>query len=169
MRRKLRRNGVFVATFSAIELTLLNGLLDELDELSSVESAEAGGPTARSEPSADPVIARLYPAGYADEADADEFRELTQTSLQQDRRDRYGQCRAELTLSRADAGELSIAPEDRQRWLMVLNDMRLALGTRLGVSAEGFANAVDRQEEAAQAAYHWLTAVQDELLTAALR
>ena len=59
-----------------------------------------------------------------------------------------------------------MSPEVAQRWLIVLNDMRLALGTRLGVTAEGFEEIdPDDPEAAARAAYYWLTAIQDELLT----
>ena len=62
------------------------------------------------------------------------------------------------------AASSSIEAESGQRWLMVLNDMRLALGTRLGVTADGFADESEAAIEptgarqAARAAYHWLTA-----------
>ena len=51
---------------------------------------------------------------------------------------------------------------------MVLNDMRLVLGTRLGVTADGFPDDADGVGAPAQVAYHWLTAVQDDIVTSVL-
>jgi hypothetical protein len=145
-----RRKGTFAASLADVEVALLNTLLDELDEL--VDSIDADDPTTQ----------RLFPAGYAQDGDAAEFRDLTQTSLQQERRDRYGECRAELNQPGSDT---AITSETAPRWVVVINDMRLALGTRLGVSAEGFApTEPDDPALEAQAVYHWLTAVQDELV-----
>jgi hypothetical protein len=164
-----RRDGTRVIKLGAVESAVLAGLLDELDHIATDPS-----PT-------DPVTSRLYVDGYAEPAAAADFRELTQTSLQRERRDRYGQCRAELP---AGGGDLVIAADAMARWLMVVNDMRLALGTRLGVTAEGFADAESNTESntgtgtgadqagpdvyAARAAYHWLTALQDDLVTSAM-
>jgi hypothetical protein len=153
-----RKKGTFSALLVDVEVALLNTMLDELDELVDAVDAQ------------DPITQRLFPAGYLEDVDAADFRDLTQRSLQQERRDRYGECRAELALSRETA---AITTESAARWVIVINDMRLALGTRLGVTADGFADtdtgnmspaaAPDPQQEA-QAVYHWLTAVQDELV-----
>jgi Domain of unknown function (DUF2017) len=123
-----------------------------------------------------PAICRpMYVDGYAEPAAAADFRELTQASLQGERRDRYRKCRAELP---DDGGELVIGADELPRWLMVVNDMRLALGTRLGVTAEGFVepDPTDPSDPsvpapdvyAGRAAYHWLTALQDDLVTSAM-
>ena len=52
---------------------------------------------------------------------------------------------------------------------MVLNDLRLALGTRLRRHRGRRRSGIDREtrESAARAVYHWLTAVQDDLVTRA--
>jgi hypothetical protein len=149
VRRRSQRYS-YVIGLAEVEVALLTQMLDELDDLATEPSG--GGA----------VTERLYPDGYADEAAARDFRDLTQVSLAQERRDRYGQCRAELP---DPAGELQLEADSVQRWLVVLNDMRLALGTGLGVTAEGF---TDETDPARQAAYHWLTAVQDDLLSSVL-
>ncbi len=151
-----RTTGVIVASFADVEVALIAALLDELDDL--IDAMDEDDATTR----------RLFPAGYRDDevATAD-FRELTAASLQQERRDRYGLCRAELP---RPAGKVTITPETSERWLVVLNDMRLTLGTRLGVTADGFDHlADDDPDSAARALYHWLTGVQDELLTQLMR
>jgi hypothetical protein len=151
-----RRRHPFALALGEVEVALLAGLLGELD-------LHAADP-----PAGDPVTDRLYVAGYADPDAAADFRELTAPALQSERRERYRLCRAELPVD-GGGGELTIDEDASQRWLIVLNDMRLALGTRLGVTAEGFADDPDgpstEQTHAAQAAYHWLTAVQDGLIT----
>jgi hypothetical protein len=159
VRRKSRPggpDGSVVIPLSEIEVTVLRGLIDELDALAADPPAD------------DPVTDRLYPPGYDDEAAAREFRDLTQQSLQRERRERYEHCRAELPGS---GDELVIAAESAQSWLVVLNDMRLALGIRLGVTADGFDESADGpvvadDVAAARIAYHWLTAIQDRLVTA---
>lgn len=164
-----RRTKSIALQLGELEVELLENLLDELEAL-ALDPADD-----------DPVTQRLYIDGYADPVAAADFRDLTRSSLQSERRDRYGQSRAELPFG---GGELTIDAESVGRWLMVINDMRLALGTRLGVTAEGFAPAgaseirsdgspdaartVESEQaiEAAQAAYHWLTALQDGLVNA---
>jgi hypothetical protein len=161
VRRKSRPGGPadsVVLPLSEVEVAVLGGLIDELDAL------------AADPPAGDPVTDRLYPPGYDDDAAALEFRDLTQQSLQRERRERYEQCRAELPTG---GGELVIAAESVQSWLVVLNDMRLALGTRLGVTPDGFDESADgpvvaEDVHAARIAYHWLTAIQDRLVTSVM-
>ena len=171
MAARRRGNDRLVLRLGPDEAALLERLLDELDDLATVAAGA----------SADPVAARLHVAGYADPDEAAAFRELTHRSLQGERRERYAQCRAELSALSASSGasvpssggELVIEAATISRWLMVFNDMRLALGTRLGVTDTGFAEPADGAEPSAdaeegQAVYHWLTAVQDGLVTAAM-
>ena len=81
-----------------------------------------------------PVIQRLYPAGYRDDPDAAaEFRSLDRDRVAQ----RAG--RADRGLPRGSRRRRPDRPDrrgHRARWLRVLNDLRLALGTRLGVTEE---------------------------------
>jgi Domain of unknown function (DUF2017) len=151
--------GSVVISLSEVEVAVLGGLIDELDALATDPPAD------------DPVTDRLYPPGYDDDAAARDFSDLTRPSLQRERRERYEQCRAQLPIG---GGELVIAAESVQSWLVVLNDMRLALGTRLGVTPEGFADAAGGPDvaddvNAARIAYQWLTAIQDQLVTSVMR
>jgi hypothetical protein len=66
-------------------------------------------------------------------------------------------CRAELPV---DGGRMLVDDEAIDRWLRVLNDLRLALGTRLGVTED---SELDDSQPAVQV-YSWLTAVQDLLV-----
>ncbi len=157
-RERSAADRTITVTLGPAETTLLATLLDELDELTDTEVPPTPG---------DRVSERLFPPGYGDPADAADFSDLTRTSLAQERRARYGQCRTELP---DPAGELVIAADATQRWLMSLNDMRLALGTRLGVTADGFDDGrdgddADHPQYSARIAYYWLTAMQDGLLS----
>jgi hypothetical protein len=136
------------------EPELLAMLLEELDTVLAADPDPA-----------DEVHRRLYPAAYRDDATAEEeYRSLTETSLRTLRGERVAACRADLsagtTLDLADA-------ELGRRWLQVLNDLRLALGTRLGVT-EADAGELDETSHDAQprALYLWLTEVQDLMVHA---
>ncbi|MGH8859834.1 MAG: DUF2017 family protein [Jatrophihabitantaceae bacterium] len=116
---------------------------------------------------ADPVRERLYPSGYEGAEDAAAFRELTEAGLQADRSERVDACLAELLQARSIVRtDLLLGPEAADRWIRVLNDIRLALGTRLGVCEDDDMEldtaAPDVQD---RARYMWLTALQDLLVT----
>jgi hypothetical protein len=135
------------------EVALLESMFAEL---AAVVSDEAEG--------TDPVVARLYPDAYAGDADAEaDFRSLTRGSLRSERMDRIAACARDLEHSR-DV-ELS-DPDAAQRWITVLNDLRLALGTRLGVTEDDYDVAPNDEP---RLIYHWLTAVQDTVVTALMR
>jgi hypothetical protein len=107
----------------------------------------------------DPAMQRLYPDGYSndDEASA-EFRELVQADLTTDRTGRLQACRAELP---DGSGTIMLSEEAADRWLRVLNDLRLTLGVRLGVSEEDELDSADPLANI----YSWLSAVQDLLIS----
>lgn len=75
-------------------------------------------------------------------------------------------------------GAVVLAPEDAEAWLAAVNDLRLALGTMLGVdgteedgSLEEFedeysADPEARRRASEREAYHWLTFLQDSLCQA---
>ncbi len=119
----------------------------------------------------DPVWERLNPAAFADLDDAQEFRDMIGEDLDQDRRDRLGECRAELAASALPQGglDLRLEVEAAQRWLTALNDLRLALGTRLEITAadDGTLDPGD-PEIGARAVYYWLTALQDRIIDAVM-
>lgn len=143
--------------FDATELQLLGSVLDELGEALGVLAA------------GDAVYDRLHPAAYADADAAAEFRELVSGDADKVRAERLAACRRELT---ASGGDLRLSPEAGEQWLVTLNDVRLAVGTRLGVSAADDADPpVDprRGEDSGRLVYHWLTWLQDALVQAVLK
>jgi hypothetical protein len=145
--RVRRKGGVLRLEMGDAEAALLGGLLDDF-----------AGVLAEPDPD-DPVIQRLYPEGYADDPEAArEYRELVESDLRAERIGRLQACQAELL---AGAGRVTLDDEAADRWLRVLNDLRLALGTRLDVSEEA---ELDDRQPAVQI-YSWLTAVQDLLVT----
>jgi hypothetical protein len=149
------RRGRLRVAFDPAEAELLSGLLDELDDILA-GTADAD----------DPVLQRLYPAAYRDDDEAAvEFRTMTESGLRGERNARIATCRAEL----AEPGEIDLGePEAATRWIQVLNDLRLALGTRLEVSEDDDQLDIDPTDPAdrPRLVYHWLSAVQDGLVTA---
>jgi hypothetical protein len=80
---------------------------------------------------ADPVIARLYPAVRPDDpAWSAGFRDLVRGDLDDARREHIAAVEASLDARTID-------DTDAEAWLHVLNDLRLVLGTRLGIVEDG--------------------------------
>lgn len=102
---------------------------DPLEELTGL-GRDAGTPPA------DPALRRLRPDGYAPDVDdgaaAADFRRFTQRDLAALQRQRVRSVRE--TLTRGD--RFDVDAEQAQQWLGALNDLRLALGTRLDVSED---------------------------------
>jgi hypothetical protein len=115
----------------------------------------------------DPVLARLFPDAYRDDDGASaEFRRYTEAGLRESKRE------AAQTVLRTlgEGGKVYLDAEEAQAWLRALNDLRLALGTRLEITEEtldqmgGFD--WDDPRNAAYAAYDWLTYLQESLVRA---
>jgi len=82
-------------------------------------------------PPQDEVLARLFPSAY-DESEAEaagEFRRLTEGDL------RAGVLARAHRLA-ATAGEEHLSGADARAWLLAVNDLRLALGARLGLRTD---------------------------------
>lgn len=117
----------------------------------------------------DPARSRLFPRAYLDptaETEEAEWQALVHPSLLQERLDALELIT--VTLDRAELrGEwfqIDLTPDEVQAWLGVLNDTRLVLGTRLGVS-EGERSIDPADPDAgAYALYQWLTWVQGDLV-----
>jgi hypothetical protein len=112
----------------------------------------------------DPALARLLPDGYTgDDEAAAEFRRLTADDLGQ-AKVRNAQTVLE-TLSQDRRQVLS--PEAIQAWLRTLTDIRLTLGSRLGVTADGFDRvSPDPQVQLMRDIFDWLGYVQEALVRA---
>ena len=113
----------------------------------------------------DAVVDRLFPAAYPEDERAEtEFRSLTLDSLRSERQERLAACRADLALG----GDIDLADDDTgRRWIQVVNDLRLALGTRLGITEddEPELDPADPQTQP-RLVYYWLTALQDSVVQA---
>jgi Domain of unknown function (DUF2017) len=162
-----RRRGRIRLQLEPIEAGLLRSLFGELSEALDADAVDSD----------DPVWQRLHPAGYRDdEAAAAEFRQLTEPALDTERVARLTQCLADLEHGAAGGGLVEMDAEGGERWLKALNDLRLALGTRLGVTEDDLLEppAGSEGEPEPDAApghevYVWLTAVQDSLVHAVMR
>ncbi|MBB5788714.1 DUF2017 family protein [Jiangella mangrovi] len=148
------RGGVVAASFHVVEVELLRSLVGQLLELvrddpadlkagdrwaAELGLADEGAP---SRPT-DPVLLRLFPDGYREDAEAaSDFRRFTERGL----RDRKAATAATVLASLATADGAGLSEKEREKirieldadeseaWLRTLTDLRLALGTRLGVA-----------------------------------
>lgn len=158
---------------------------DDADPLASVVGLGADAPLPRPD---DPVLARLLPDAYRDdEAEASDFRRYTEPGLRDQKAANAQALIASLTQGGAgeDVGSLIGTQSDTGSasgvdveldaagvdvWLRCLTDVRLALGTRLGV-AEDDENrweqlSDDDPAKAMHDVYDWLGFVQETLLRA---
>jgi hypothetical protein len=184
-----RRSGHVIATFSGFEADLLRSLASQLVELLRNEAAiprehadplEAmltfDGPT--TEPD-DPVLARLFPTAYAEDAEAAaEFRRFTEGSL----RDGKAAGAATVIDTLEEAGlppqlgdqlvviDVELDQPAARIWLKSFTDLRLALATRLEVQQddEDFWRSLPEDDPRSQAhdIYEWIGALQETLVDA---
>lgn len=98
------------------------------------------------QPPDDPVLRRLLPSAYKDEKSSSEFRRYTEHGLREKKRAHAllvyealtptdDEWSADQPIERGSI-EVSIAEQDAMAWLGALNDLRLALAVRLGISKE---------------------------------
>ena len=179
-----------------VEISIIRSLAVQLLELIGPGPAEdapddplaelfAEGP---SEPPSDPVLRRLFPDAYTDpeatpgprEADEQkahsaEFRRYTENDL------RAGKRENALTVIRsldglaseaaAEGGAvLKLTPQESQQWLRALNDLRLAIGSRLEITDEEDTDLLYRlpdedPRKPMVMAYLWLGGLQETLVT----
>ena len=110
----------------------------------------------------DPSLRRLFPPAYEnDDAGEDEYQRLVGDELLAGRR------RA-LQLLEETADRERLRQDEAHSWLGALNDLRLVLGTKLGVSEELYEHGVDPRDPRARehAVYLYLAWLQEELLHA---
>jgi len=182
------------AAFHQVEIELMRSLVGQLLELvrgqpTARDPRWSGDPLAAAfgldeDPSrpTDPVVLRLFPDGYReDDEAAAEFRRFTERSL----RDAKAASAATTLASLEAVGLKESAKEDvskrekvrmrldaaqAQAWLRTLTDLRLALGTRLGVEEgdeehwEALADGDPRRY--IHDVYEWLGWVQETLVRA---
>ncbi|MDX2680817.1 MULTISPECIES: DUF2017 domain-containing protein [unclassified Streptomyces] len=179
-----------------VEISIIRSLAVQLLELIGPGPAEdapddplaelfAEGP---SEPPADPVLRRLFPDAYTDpegtpgpqqadeqKAHSAEFRRYTENDLRAGKRENaLAVVRSLDTLAAEAAGEggavLKLTPQESQQWLRALNDLRLAIGSRLEITDEDDTDLLYRlpdedPRKPMVMAYLWLGGLQETLVT----
>ena len=140
--------GGVVLRLPAEEQALLLGLANELR--SDLDAAPD-----------DPSLRRLFPPAYDDERDERAYRELAADELLDGRRQSL-----DVLAGTVRHDQLSAAEADA--WLRALNDLRLALGTRLDVQEDSLLDGLDPDDPAASglAVYAYLSWLQEQLVEA---
>ena len=117
----------------------------------------------------DPAGKRLFPAAYLDpteEAAETQWKAMVHPDLMRQRLDALALVATSLERATREGEwmELSLEPDDVQAWLGVLNDVRLVLGTRLGVTEDDQQITPDDPRAGAYSVYAWLTGLQGDLI-----
>ncbi|MFI5101545.1 MAG: DUF2017 domain-containing protein [Actinomycetes bacterium] len=171
------RGGAVTMTVPEDEAPVLRGLLEQLAELVAPAEPLDDDPLAalvgigsQTGTPDDPVLARLFPDAYPDDQEAaSEFRRYTESGL---RESKQSNARTALATLDAPGTEHRLTDFEVQAWLGALNDLRLALGTRLDVTEDWHAQAaaLDPDDPALVlfSVYDWLSMLQ-ELLVRCLR
>ena len=176
MTRRWKRtgDGGLRVTLTEPERELLAALPDELRVVYGLPASEnpaVEDPDVAS-PADDPVRARLFPRAYLDptaEAAEREWRELVEPELVRERLEALDRVTAVLAVAqpaKRDQVTVDLEPDDVGALLGILNDARLALGIRIGITEETDLERFDPDDPdaAPTVAYAWLTHLQGELV-----
>ena len=146
------------------EAAVLTRLCEELTTL-----LDADGAADREQ--ADPVLERLFPRAYLDPTEEEaesEWQRFVHDDLVVGRRQAVQTVEDSLAgaLVRKGRFELSLNDEQAQAWLAVINDARLALGTRLEVTEDMDLSRLDPDDpdNAPYAVYWWLGVLEERLI-----
>lgn len=168
-------SGRIVLRLDEFERSLLLSLANQVHELVAPASDASSDPLEALigiDPAAqrpdDPVLARLLPDGYRDDDDAsNEFRRFTERSL---RETKATHATTVCQILERSGEKVVLSQDEAPSWLGFLNDARLALGTRIGITEDShdqFANLDPNDPNLAPFhVYDWLTYLQDSLLQA---
>ena len=109
----------------------------------------------------DPLLRRLFPPAYDEEADETAYRDLMGSELLNGRREA-------LELLARTAKEKRLSAGEADAWLRALNDLRLVLGTRLDVQEDMLLDDLrpDDPRASGLAIYGWLSWLQEQLVAA---
>ncbi len=118
-----RKGGQIVARFQRQEVQVLRQCVTEMASLLGEDPDRD-----------DPAVERLFPDVYPeDPVEAAEFRRLTESDLKTSKLD---QARLVLESLNPGGGEIRLDDASADMWMRALTDVRLVLGTRLGVEDE---------------------------------
>jgi hypothetical protein len=177
----------YVAVLDPPEASVLRGLVGQVDdmlsgradaspsdELSTLTGIRTGPSTAPD----DPVLARLLPDFHRPDVDSGQdagggapdgaalaaaLRSVREPELIEAKRDAIAMLLSSLP---AGGGRIELTAPQAESWLTAINDVRLALGTALEVSEDMPEQlAPDDPRADHLPVYHWLTWLQDSLVT----
>jgi hypothetical protein len=143
-----RRKKTVIVSFAEHEADILANLLRNLVELlydgMPPRASESSDPLAAlldndgpTSPPEDVVLQRLLPDAYSeDDQAAAEFRRFTERGLRDGKVSDAKRVLAALEESSAVGDGVTLQPDDQLSWLRALNDLRLAIGTRLDIKEE---------------------------------
>lgn len=172
--------GGAAAFFEQAQAGVIRSLVSQIAELVSADSTAADtgidsgdleaqlGLSSHARLPDDPVLARLLPDGYSDDPAASaEFRRYTEETL---RSGKISSAQAVLSSLPPGGGQVRLSESECQQWLRALNDVRLALSVRLGITDENEDVPERLSAEDPRAAYiwvyQWLAYLQDSLIEA---
>lgn len=144
------RDGVVQVRLDRQEADLMRSLLDEVTSLLEPDA-----------PRNDPVVERLFPDAFESAKDSRAYRELVGDDLRAGKKEALSTVGDKLGDSGRATFPLDAGAVDA--WLTVLTDLRLALGTRLGVTEETMEEEPDTNnpDGPAKAVLHWLGWLQE--------
>ena len=136
------------------ETEVLRQLIDELLDLLLTGETE------------DRVARRLFPDAYASAEDTAAFNELVSDQLRREKIKALQEMSNDL--GRGENEVFVLSRESSEIWLTALTDLRLALGTRLGMTEQRMAADFDPEDPQAPwlAVLHWLGWMQESMLEA---
>lgn len=111
-----------------------------------------------------PIHARLFPDAYEGAEDSANYREMVGRDLAATKLEALE--RVSENLGDRRGNKTTLSPEDAEAWIRALTDMRLAIGTRLDVTAE----TMDVEPDPRDPGYeplrimHWLGWLQESIL-----
>jgi hypothetical protein len=160
--RRFRKgpDDTLIVSLAPEELALLGGLPDELRAVFEA-------------PEQDAAAQRLFPQAQLEptEEDAEEWRAMVHPDLLRQRLDALELVTRSFAraVDNKEWREIALSPDDVHAWLGVLNDTRLVLGTRLGVTEDEHEIDPDAPEARQFAIYYWLTQLEGDLVDMLLR
>jgi hypothetical protein len=156
-RRRFRASGDdLVLSLTPEEAEFLAGLPTELREVFE-------GPLD------DPAGQRLFPSAYLDPTEEEgeaEWQAMVVPDLLRRRLDALALVAGTLERARREGPwmVITLAPDEVQAWLGVINDTRLVLGNRLGVTEDDDRIPGDPTQAGAFGVYDWLTGLESDLV-----
>lgn len=168
-------HGRFTARFDEVERGLLMNFMDQLiefiapdeeldpdaDPLAAIVGLHPGSASAPD----DPALARLFPTAYPDDEEAaSDFRRFTERTL---RENKMAHARSVKESLERSGEKVTLSAQEANAWMLALNDLRIALGTRLDIQEDDsrFDEVEDDDEHAATFhIYDWLTYLQETLV-----